>query len=135
MALPIPGLKVLDEILAGLPTNSQQRKEIDALKRQVADLISENIQLKANLAELSPKSDMAVETAKILQYFFREDRPLSAEKIASVFQMITGVAKYHVESLHKRDLLQYGPIAMNNEPLKFEITEAGRAYIVEHGLA
>lgn len=44
--MPIPGLKVLDEILAGLPTNSAQRLEIARLKEQIAALQNENEKLR-----------------------------------------------------------------------------------------
>lgn len=46
----IPGLKVLDEVLAGLPTNSAQRLEIGRLKEQIAALQKENEELKQKLA-------------------------------------------------------------------------------------
>lgn len=61
--MAIPGLKVLDEILAGLPDNARLRREVEQLKEQIAALEKENADLK-QLNEILKQASAALLTKK-----------------------------------------------------------------------
>lgn len=134
--MPIPGVKVLDEILLGMPVNALQRAEIAELKEQIATLQQENENLKREKALNAPKPDMAVDAVKILQCLFVNDRGFSAEDIADAFELEIGMAKYHCDVLREKRLIGFrnGPLINRNRSIEFEISPAGRTYLVEKGL-
>lgn len=123
-------------MIAGLPTNSQQRLEIGKLKEQIAALERENQELKSRLTLAVPTSDMPVDTAKMLQHFFKNDRPFTAEHIARIFGMETNVAKYHIDLLLKKHFIwHHERVIVDNSPGSYVIHSKGRAYVIEHGMA
>ena len=136
MTMPFPGLKVLDEILAGLPTNSAQRLEIAKLKEQITILQAKDEKLEKENALHTSKQNMSIDTLKILQFLFVHDRSFSAEEIGETFELEIGVAKYHCDTLRSKRLVVFrtGGFVNHNRPIEFEISPAGRAYLVESGL-
>ena len=135
--MPIPGLKVLDEILAGLPTNSAQRIEIGKLKEQIAALEKENAELKEELAIYVPKSNLSPDALKILQFLFNETTEYTAEWLAHEFGWELGNTKYHCEKLSDMGLLESVWREEWNalKPRQvYLVTKLARAYLVEKGL-
>lgn len=132
--MPIPGLKVLDELILGIPLNAQQRREIEELKKRIVALEKENEDLKGQLGQNAPKPDMAVDAVKILQYLFKQERGHSAQDFGQMFGLELGMAKYHVDVLLKKKLVNFQTVMMGQGPMTYKITSAGRAYIVENGL-
>lgn len=129
--------KFLDEIIAGLPTNSQQRLEIGKLKERVQALEAENAKLKNELRaeQAATKQDngFPAETAKVLKEFFDADREYSAEGIAFALNLESSIARYHMDLLLKHRLIQPSRALMNRQT-EYKITAAGRAFIVENDL-
>jgi len=133
--MPIPGLKVLDEIIAGLPTNSRQRLEITELKDQIAVLQQENEQLKAQTRRNEAKPDMSADAVRILGHFFDEARPFTADQIAERFELQPSMAQHHLDTLHRKKkyigIYIGGGLPMRNSLLRYEIMEGGRAFIAD----
>jgi hypothetical protein len=133
--MTIPGLKTLDEMIAGLPVNSAQRLEITKLKEQIVALEQENNGLRDKLGKLTPKSDMAVDSVKILKLFFDSSRSLTPPQIAAKFEMKPNVAMYHMDTLIDKELIEPESIViMNDAPRPYVITKEGRGYIISRGM-
>jgi hypothetical protein len=131
--MPIPGLRVLDEVIAGLPTNSRLRLDIAELKEQITVLQNENEKLKAEAQSRQPKPELSADAVKILGFFFDQDSHFTADQIASEFQLESSMAKHHLGTLQKKKFVGYyygGSISMRNAPHRYEIMEDGRAFIV-----
>lgn len=131
----IPGVKVLDEIIAGLPTNSQQRLEIAKLKEQIAVLQNENEELKAQAQSHQPKPELSADAVRILGYFFDEARPFSSDEIAVQFQLQASMAQHHLDTLHRKKkyigIYVGRSLPFGNPPLRYEIIDGGRAFIAD----
>lgn len=110
----IPGLKVLDEIIAGLPTNSAQRLELEKLRLKSANDDARIKELEAKLAALKPKSEVAAEAAQVLKYFADCGHELSADRIASLMNIKIGKVIHHFGSLRKFGFIQQSRVSMGD---------------------
>jgi len=131
----ILGLKVLDEIIAGLPTNSAQRLELEKLRLKSANDDARIKELEAKLAVLEPQHGMDVETVKVLKVFFQEDRDLSAEEVAGITEIQKSVVSYHIDELKKRKFVMLSRPITSFSPAKYIIYTDGRAFVIKHKLA
>ena len=129
----IPGMKLIDDILKGLPENARLREQLGELRSQIQILQSENEKLRADLAALKPKPDgLNGDMLKVLRYFFDHGRDLSIEDIARQFKFQPSVAEFHFGALMKRGFLTQTRIAFRGGSGSFGLTHAGREYVMEH---
>ncbi len=133
--ITIPGLKVLDEIITGLPTNSAQRLELAKLRAEI-ELKDKKIQeLETKLATLEPEHGLGVDTVKVLKVLFEQDRDLSVDQIAGYLDMQRGVVSYHIDELRQRKFVMPSRAITSHSPGTYIIYPPGRAFIIEHILA
>ena len=130
MPFNIPGARVIEDIIAALPTNSRLSIQVRELGEQMDALKKENEHLKAELAALQPASGVEADTAKILKAFFEHGDSLTAEELAQQFQMKMGVVQYHFDKLAKRGFLRQVTVYGG-----YDILPAGRDFIVKNGMA
>ncbi len=130
--MPIPGLKVIDDILRGLPDNARLRAEIEKLVARVQSLEKENEDLKKEVETLRPKLGLDVETVKVLQIFFASPHELSRDEVASLAGLARGVADYHLDELRK---LKFVMQSHAGEVARFSIYPKGREFIMKNKLA
>lgn len=87
--------------------------------------------------------ELKKETVEILRTFFHSGRELSEEEISRHFNMPKGIVSYHLDTLWKKKFISgFGRIIIGGfgegsggQSPQYEITAAGRKYIVENGLA
>ncbi len=136
MSFQIPGSRLIEEILAGLPTNSRQAIQLREFAAQVESLNRENESLKAQIAALLPKHEMQADTAKVLKYYFETDGRISGEQIAAKFDFKGSVAKYHLGVLQEKGFISVaGMVIHEGYPIYYIITQEGRDFIVKNGMA
>ena len=136
----IPGVKLIDDILRGLPENARLREQLGELRAQIEVLQTENEQLKTKLDQLAPKADQLDPKAfDILNLFFDAARDLSTEDAASHFRLHQSVAEFHTDALLERRFIQQTVMGMTSDfgtqPSMFAITPTGRKYVMQHNVA
>jgi hypothetical protein len=135
MAFQIPGARLLEEILAGLPTNSRQAIQLREFATQMEALRKENDELKAQISALHPKHEMLADTAKVLKLFFDADRKFSSKQTAAKFEMTESMAKYHLGVLEEKHFILSDMVVYADSPVYYAITQEGRDFIVKRGMA
>jgi hypothetical protein len=114
-------------------------EKIALLTEQVTTLETENKNLKAQVYDLEqelrrakPKRDLADDTIKALRLFF--DCDLTVLHVAQAIGLSEGMADYHCGVLAGKGLITLpGIMAFGVEP-EYYIIQAGREYLVKHGL-
>ena len=107
------------------------KEENVTLLRENRNLASENQQLKTQVQNARPKGDeLDQKTQEILKYVFDKAEEFFDREIAQRFQMQYNVASYHTDILIKKGFVHV--IGLGGS---MAITEKGRKYIVENGLA
>jgi hypothetical protein len=105
-------------------------------EQKVASLEVEVAELKEQLDRLQPAADLSEQAAEILQYYFQTARSFSAEHIAKHFGLTVSVGHFHCDTLRNMGLIEYVSIVvMNDYPRLLKISEEGRAFVMERGLA
>jgi hypothetical protein len=130
----IPGLKVLDDIIAGLPTNSAQRLELAKLRGEIETRDRIVSELRAKLEVFERNDAIDAETVRVLKLFFDERREISSEEISLIFDMKSSVADFHIDDLGRRGLIVQNRDTKFHLPA-FVITADGRAFIFKHRMA
>jgi hypothetical protein len=130
----IPGLKVLDEIIAGLPTNSAQRLELEKLRLKSANDDARIKALEAQIKALIPQSGIDVEAAQVLQQFAAQGRELNAHQIADSTGIALGKVIHHLGSLRVFGFVQQSRGKMDDSEPPHRITTEGSSFLVEHGM-
>lgn len=129
----IPGVKLIDDILKGLPENARLREQLGELRLQVQSLQSENERLKAQLEALKTKvDDLKEDTVKVLRVFFNAGRNLSLEHVAQQLQLQPSVTEFHFGVLMKRRLLRQTRVGFGGGSGAFGLTHEGLKYAMEH---
>ena len=128
--MPIPGLKVLDEMIAGLPTNSAQRLELAKLRSEIEVKDRKIAELEAKLADLEPKRGVEVDAAKVLKIFFEQDDRLTTEQIAECLVLKKSVVQYHFDKLSEMGFIRCTSVWGG-----YDLQPAGREFVVKNGLA
>lgn len=136
--ISISGMKVLDEITAGLPANSAQRRAVAELKAEIENLQAKTVKLEQQLAAQNLKPDLTAEAVRILQGLVSADGlPLTADVFAEAAVSEINNSKNHFAGLLELGFVQIyerAPMAGRNRPEEFVITDKGRAYLLEKGL-
>jgi Fic family protein len=135
MAFQIPFARLIEDIIAGLPTNSRQAIQLRELAAKIEVLQREKEELKAKLAELEPKHGMDIETVKILKVFFDEARDLSAEEVAGIADIQKSKVSYHIDELRKLKFVMPSRAITSHSPATYAIYPDGRAFVIKHKLA
>ena len=84
------------------------------------------------------KTDLDQVTEKVLKLFFDTGRGLSPEEIAVFLSTNVNTAQYHLDLLSERDLIIQTRVGSESSrgrtrvPALFEITPAGREYVVKN---
>jgi hypothetical protein len=127
--MPIPGFKLLDEIIAGLPTNSAQRLELAKLRADLEAKDRRIAELEAQLAQFAPKPEIDPDAARILRVFVEQDDRLTADQVGQHLSLKKSIAQYHFDELSKRGFIQ-----CTSTWGGYDVRPAGREYAVKHGL-
>ncbi len=79
----------------------------------------------------SDQSELKLEpnTEQILKQFFDAGSDLSVNDISPAIPLKIGVVQYHFDILLKKNLIAQ---ATGYEPIKYSLTEKGRAYVIEN---
>lgn len=105
-------------------------------KQEIAGLKRDNDELRQQIQSVQPASDLPAEAIKILKFYFEKDASFTPEYMARVFQKHPSVIKHHIDVLVSNDLLIVtSMVVFPGSPVGYGITENGRAFIVENGLA
>jgi len=129
----IPGFKIIDDILKGLPENARLRDQLGQLRSQIQVLQSENEKLKAELSSLQPKQNgLGDETLKVLQLFFDNGGDMSIEHLAHHFHFQQSVAEFHVDILMAKGFLSQTRVGYGDSSGAFGLTREGRAHVMKH---
>ena len=136
----IPGVKIIDDILKGLPDNARLRSEVAKLAAEIEQRDITIQKLQAELQEahtqierLKPKrQDMDADTLKVLHLFFDAGRELSMGQVASQLGFQISVAEYHFDELTKRRFVGQSGVGYDSQSCRFELLPEGRKYIMTH---
>jgi len=131
----IPGLKLIDDILKGLPENARLREQLATLRSQVEMLQQENLNLKTENQNLRHQKHSQDELPDIQQRIMtllstRDDKPLTNE-IAETLNISSGDADFHVTELSRDGLITC--IDLDMYPGLF-LTHEGRRYLINRGI-
>jgi hypothetical protein len=132
----IPGVKLIDDILRGLPDNARLREDVNKLAQQLETALAENERLKIENTKL--RGDLEAISAReealdpvefqIIHLLFKEG-PRSVPTIAKVVDLMMGEAEYHCGVLSERDLVTYTSILAGAE---LRLTQKGRSYYMKN---
>lgn len=129
----IPGLKLIDDVLKGLPENARLRDQLGELRAQIQVLQNENEELKAKVDQLTPKPDaLPPKASEILQFFFSEAREMSTYEVASSTSLAEGVCEAHCDNLRKRGFIRQCRLGGRGRAPMSRITAEGRKYVMNH---
>ena len=124
----IPGMKIIDDILKGLPENARLRGQIEDLRTQMASLQRENEELKAKLQEYESKPEFGKEAVAILKLIRARHGELTEEAIAEVTGLEAREVRYHISKLEGGGLI-YPPGESLRSPRGFGVTDGGIDYL------
>lgn len=134
-SMTIPGLKVLDEIIAGLPTNSAQRLELAKLRAEVELKDRKIAELESQIANLKPEHGLQVDTIKVLKLFFEAGRELSPRQVSQHLQMSQSIIDYHFDTLIEAQFIRQTKAAfMDAKSGGYSIEPKGRSFVIKNGL-
>jgi len=92
--------------------------------------------IETQLQNAQPKGDRVNETTEtLLKYIFDKGADFSDQEISRHFQMKPSVAAYHTDILFKNKFIRGTLVGIMGSPSTMGITERGRRYVMEHGLA
>lgn len=128
--ITIPGLKIIDEILKGLPENARHREARVQLLSEIETLQKENTKLKTELDRLKPRQrHPSDETLRVLEFLFDRGYVVPSQ-VAQQFQVQPSVAEFHFDVLLEHRFIQQATPAVVGEAV-YELTSEGRACIME----
>ena len=90
--------------------------------------------LEAQVKELTPKSGVAPEAAKVLYQFAERGRELTADQIADLMGIIVGKVIHHFGSLRALGFSQISRARSNDSEPPYRITAKGSLFLVEKGM-
>ena len=133
----IRGLKVIDDILKGLPENARLRAELEQKDALIAKLQAALSDAQAEIQRLQPdRQDMSADTSKVLRLFFETGRDLSIPQVAQQFGFQASVAEFHFDILRQQSFIRQTRAGMHtyggSSPPLFGLTSEGRAYVMQH---
>ena len=123
-------MNILEEIIAGLPTNSRQRLELEKFRLKSAADDAKIKALEAQLAAFQPVSGVKPEAIKILRILFQRNDLIDLPEIALLFEGYESEAKYHLEKLSEIDFVRDVTGAD-----RYELRPKGREFVIKNGLA
>jgi hypothetical protein len=128
--------------------NSELVTENLSLKRKLLDMETSHAQAVATLQEKhnaemaeitasqsKPKGELTQKTQDVLLYIFKKPGDFCDIEIASRFRMELGVAEYHTDILFRKGFIIQTRVGFERGGGGYNLTEAGRKYVVENGLA
>ena len=134
----IPGARTIENIIAALPTNVSQSIQIRQLSGQLAAAELKIVQQAQTIAELSvkvkdleAKRNLSPDSLKILKYIFDHPRGYSSYYLSTQMALSESVIEYHFDCLRRAEFLKNCVDRMGDISQAMEITEVGRAFIVE----
>ena len=135
MAFQIPGARLIEEIIAGLPTNSRQAIQLRELAAQIEALKKENEELRAKVVASESQHGLEIDTIKILKLFFERAEDISAEEASGLSGIKKSVVDYHIDELRKSKFLRPSRAISSFSPGTYKITPDGRAFVIKNKLA
>ncbi len=130
IALSQEQLTALDlKLRDALSESAILRKRVSELEKLVKDR-------DAKIAQLQPSANLDGKALEVLKFFFDQSRDLSTEEAAMRFQLPTGEAEFHTDSLLERGFIRqtvFGiTTAFGSQLPMFAITPEGRKYVMQH---
>jgi hypothetical protein len=127
---PIPGTRLVEDVLKALPTQARLESENRELRLQVADLTAKIEVLQAQLKAAQPVEGMEPDALKVLKILFEHNHALVSATFEEALSMKSAVVIYHCDNLCKLGLVRktasYGA---------YEIQPAGRTFLIKGGFA
>jgi hypothetical protein len=130
MPFNIPGTRLIEEIIAGLPTNSSQALKLREFSTQMDVLKQENADLKAKLAALQPSEGIAIEAAQLLTHIFKAEISPDVHELTKLAGAEKGVVVHHLISLAKLGYIKGHRDVFSME--RFSVTHEGSAFFLKH---
>ncbi|MBE0544953.1 MAG: helix-turn-helix domain-containing protein [Verrucomicrobia bacterium] len=129
----IPGLRIIDDILRGLPENARLRKQLGELRSQMQVLQVENETLKAELKASKPSTDeISEEALRVMQFFFEQGGDLSIEQVARRFNYQRSEAEFHCDFLMENGFVTQTTAGFGDSSGLFGLTSEGRTLAMKN---
>jgi DNA-binding MarR family transcriptional regulator len=126
----IPGVKLIDDILKGLPENARLREQLEELRSQIAILQTENEHLKEQAAQFTVKNDiienLPADALRILGLLASSPGRGNTKKLGNAAGVEVGKLHLYLEQLYKVGFV--GPVVNTGDARIVEITPEGRAF-------
>jgi len=108
MAIQIPGARLIEEIIASLPTNSKQAIDLRDLASQIEVLKKENEDLKAQLAKTKKPDEISAQAVKILKILFDDGSVIYLDDLIKRAKLKKGIVIHHLGTLAKLNYIRLG---------------------------
>jgi len=135
----IPGLKIIDDILKGLPDNAILRGQLTDLRIQVAALEAKDKDSQAKIVELEKKlqdiTSVVVDPFEnqILSALAGDFNGATVDQLARHFKLHPTKTQHHLNRLFDAKLV-YGQGYTDARPHEWHLGTKGQAYVVENNL-
>jgi TolA-binding protein len=133
----IPGLKLIDDILAGLPENARLRAQLTELRGQVDTLQRELEAARAEIQRLRQQQQsqdrLPQESEQMLVLIANKDGRITSDMVIRHLGLPKARGDYFFDKLTKHKLVDTAGGQMGVGWFYFA-TQAGREYMAEHGL-
>jgi hypothetical protein len=105
--------------------------KISTLEQQNAQLRAENKELRQQAQKRKPTAhDLQKVTLNVLRLLFESSYGLPVEVVAQQIDVLPNVAKYHLDELLRRELIDHC-IGLIGYSLSYDITAKGRKLVME----
>lgn len=105
-------------------------------EKKVTVLERENENLKQQVADLKPTTDLSLEAQKILFQLFISPQTFTTYTLAQGFGLGESVCQYHLDTLMSKGLIELANwVRVNNSPDSYRISAMGRAFVMDKNLA
>ncbi|MGD0537248.1 MAG: hypothetical protein ABSC03_06340 [Verrucomicrobiota bacterium] len=136
----IPGVKIIDDFLKGLPDNARLRSEIAKLATEIEQrdvtiqkLQAELQEARVKIERLKPENqDMDADTLKVLHLFFTAGTELSKGHVAAQLGFQISVAEFHFDELVRRAFIEQSGVGYDIPSCRYALLPEGRRYVMAH---
>jgi hypothetical protein len=126
--------KIIDEMIAGLPTNSAQRLELEKLRLKSANDDALIKQLKSQIEKLTPSTGVDAEAAQVLLSLAKGGGELSCYEISDRSGIRLERVKRHLGYLRNLHFARWAKAKMSEYDPPHSITDAGNDFLYKNGM-
>lgn len=139
----IPGLKIIDDILKGLPENARLRSELADLRAEIQRLHAANEKLQSELRDahaeiqrLKPDKELSDAQREVLLQLMQNDAGLTVEEIADSIGEVSSMTRHYCEELAGIEFVAQTRFSGDHRRIEgsdfgFALTKEGRKWIAQ----